>query len=133
MLLKILTMGVAGVLLWQILDVWRAGRKLTRLRAGDTLSRHRRGVLFIGLLTLAAVVLIETQVRMSSNPYAVNFLLFGFHLTIDVLLVVVFVVIVMRFSGLRNPRWHSTLAYTFFALYATAAGTGSVLLYRLPN
>ncbi len=133
MFFKLLTVAVVAALLWQMIGVWRTGRVLAKNRTSAVFRRHQVGVAYIGWLTILAVVLIEVQVWMSPAPYASGPLLLGFHLAVDALMVAVFAAIVLHFSGVKSPQWHSTLAYSFLGLYCLAAATGGVMLYRLPT
>ena len=132
MFYKLLTIGVAIALLWQMFRLGQLGRKLALARTDYELSSHRSAVACVGCLTVLAVILIEAQVRMSPNPYASDPLLMAFHFLVVGLLSVVFFTIVLRFTGVKSPTWHGRLAYSFFVLYALAAATGTIMLYELP-
>jgi hypothetical protein len=134
MIFKLLTAIAVVALLWQMLELWKLGRKLTIFHDPHLLARHRATVASIGCLALVAIALIELQVRLSPNPYAaVSPWLFGFHLLVDATLVLVGAVIVLRYTGLRDPWWHRRLAYTIYVLLFISAVTGSWMLYKLPT
>ena len=130
---KILTVCIVVVIVWHMFELGRLGRQLAIQQDPYRLASHRSKVACVGCLTVLAVVLIEVQVRMSSQPYSSGVILLAFHLVVVALLITVFFAIVMRFTGLRNVQWHRRLAYSFFGLYSAAAITGSILLYRLPE
>lgn len=130
---KFLTAALVAAAMWHMFRLWRIGRKMARAGADEaSVSHHQSMVGGVVCCTLAAVVLIEIQVRLSPEPYASGALLMSFHLVVVAMLVVTFLAIVLRFTGLRDPWWHRRLAYLFFTLYVTAFATGAVMLYNLP-
>lgn len=129
---KLLTLGLALVILWHMAALWKIGKKMSVSRDEYLLARHRSIVACIGCLTLLIVVLVEFQVRVSSAPYVVNPWLLGLHLLAIGIVVIVGSVAVLRYTGLKDSRLHKRLAYSFFAFYALALATGSLLLYQLP-
>jgi hypothetical protein len=130
---KLFTLVIVIAILWQMFELWKLGRQLSRSRDDYLLARHRGTVACIGCLTVIAIVCIELQVRMSPAPYAaVSPWLFWVHLMIDAALLVVGATIVFRFNGLRSVRWHGTLAYAVYALFFLSFATGSWMLYQLP-
>jgi hypothetical protein len=132
MFYKYLSTALVAVIVWQMFELWRVGRRMALAPDAHALSRHRSIVACVGFLTVLAVVCIELQVRMSPAPYASGPLLLGFHLAVVALMVAVFFAIVLKWRGTSHPRMHRPLAYTFFALYAVVIVTGGVMLYRLP-
>ena len=131
-MLKITTVLAALALMWNLIVLWQTGKQTARSIQQDSLRDHRKKVLGIAGLTVAAVVLIEWQVQVSPIPYAVSMWLFIVHLILVGLLSAVFAAIVIRFSGLRSKHWHATFAYSFLLLYVFVIATGAVLLYQLP-
>lgn len=133
MLLKMLTILAIALIALSLFELFRAGRGLRTIKTKEAYRRHKRAVWSIGILTVAAVFLVEFQVRMSPNPYASPLLLIIFHIALNVLLVLMFTAIVVRFNGSKHPQLHRFLVYPFFAIYLTVVATGGVMLYELPN
>ena len=132
--LKIATAIFVLGLFWQCIEVWIAGRRLahcqTPLNKELLMTQHKRRVLLLVLLTLLALAPIELMVQLSPNKGRAE-PLFVTHLCIDALLVPLCLALVTYVTGKRQPRWHKPLVYVFFTVYALAATTGLVLLYKL--
>lgn len=135
--MKVLTVLVVLVIIFEMTWIWSAGRQLASgglngKEHKNVLGRHRALVTCVGCLALVAVVLIEAQVRLSPDPYASGWALMAFHLFVNVFLVSIFLTMTLRFTGLRAPTVHRRLAHMFFVLLAISAITGGIMLYQLP-
>lgn len=133
MFFKIVTLLFGLAIAWQLVDLWQAGKNLTKGFSPEKLAVHRSKVATLGCLTLVAVALVELQIRISPDPYSSHWLLQAFHFLIVTMLVIVFSVMVLRFTGLRSPLVHKYLARAFYWLWAMTIGTGTVMLYQLPT
>ncbi len=136
---KLVTAIFAVVMLYQVSEIRKLGTSLRRAReAGKPYDEalvlsHRGNIACLGCVTFLAVALIEFQVRMSPDPYAVNPWLFGIHLTIDILMISIGALMLTRFTGKKRPHWHRRLAYSFAALFVASMSTGTWMLVILPN
>ncbi|MDR3571004.1 MAG: hypothetical protein P4L81_02290 [Candidatus Pacebacteria bacterium] len=136
---KLTTFALLAVMVYLVFDLRQIGKRLRQSRESGghyderIVSEHRSIIACLGCITFVVVSLIELQVRMSPDPYAVNPWLFGLHLTIDVLFLAIGAVMVSRFTGKYRPHWHRRLAYSLFTLFFASIVTGSWMLVRLPT
>ena len=135
---KIVT-ALVGLLILSILYLlWACGKNLAQSRGfsvtyAELLEAKKRVLLLFCIFNLVAIGLIRLLVRMSPNPYATAPALQLFHYSLDALVTVLFLAILLRFSGVRRPDVHRYWAYAFIAVYLGVVVTGSTLLYLLPN
>lgn len=136
-LLKPLTIAVLLATLASGYRLYGLGVALADSRKGgreyepELLARHPRMLRWVGGFAIIAVVLIETQVRLSSYPYAGNLPLLVVHLCLIVLMLAVIAVVMMRFRGNTHPRVHRVLVRVILVLFLFVLGTGIFLLAGL--
>ena len=136
--LKLVIGLLVAVLLWQIYQLQRAGRSVGRSRRGREydqalLRDHRGRVACIGCLTFIIIVMLEGMIHASPNPHAVNPVIFGLHLTVDILIIGISVAMVSRYTGVFSPKVHRALAYAVIACFLVSAGTGTWMLIQIPQ
>ncbi|MDO8619927.1 MAG: hypothetical protein Q7R64_01090 [bacterium] len=111
--------------------VWLQGR---RSRGGNQEENalHQIWVkIFAGTLLLG-VVGVEGMVRLHGGWWDTSWLAW-LHGAFVVAAVALFLLIYFRFTGLRFPERHGTLAHTFILVYCGMLATGGVLLSRFPG
>jgi hypothetical protein len=132
--LKLVVLLLGAITTYKLFSIWRAGRRLAEGEYSDdvVVILHKFEVGIFGMALGFTVVVIECLVRLSPAPYASGPLVMSFHLTVAVIMLVVFFAIILHYTGLRSPLWHRRLVYSFLGFYVLTFVTGAVMLYYLP-
>src|SRR3989344_3478276 len=106
----------ALIIVWQTYRVAAAGRATARLHTKDAVEIHRRMVWQWVALLIAAVCLLELQLRVTVGILETNLVLRYVHYTIDVVFVVLAGMVIFPFNG-EKSRYHRWLVYPLLPIF----------------